>query len=106
MHDSKPDSLADQPTVLSMVGEVDIATEDEWRERSDAVLAAHPDLHDITVDMAGVTFLDSRGMAVLVHLHTVALERGGGLSVRSARPRIVKALNVAGLDQVFTVQTD
>jgi anti-anti-sigma factor len=99
------DRVAGQTPVLAMAGDLDVATEDYWRERGDTLLAAHPDLRDITVDMAGVSFLDSRGMAVLVHLHTAALGRGGSLRLRSAPPRVVKALTVAGLDQVFTVES-
>jgi stage II sporulation protein AA (anti-sigma F factor antagonist) len=99
------DPVAGQTPVLCMAGDLDVATENYWRERSDDLLAEHPDFRDITVDMAGVSFLDSRGMAVLVHLHTAALGRGGSLRLRSAPPRIVKALNVAGLDQVFAVES-
>jgi anti-anti-sigma regulatory factor len=40
-------------------------------------------------------------MAVLVYVHTDALERGGSLRLRSAPARVSKALTVAGLDQVF-----
>jgi anti-sigma B factor antagonist len=98
-----PDSAADAPSVLSMFGDVDIATEPQWRERGDALLAANPRLREMTVDMAEVSFLDSRGMAVLVHLHACVLDRGGKLSVRAATPRILKALRVAGLDQVFQI---
>jgi anti-sigma B factor antagonist len=98
-----PEPDADPPSVLSMSGDVDIATEAEWRERGEAVLAEHPELHDVTIDMSAVTFLDSRGMAVLVHLHAAALNRGGKLTLVGVPPRIVKALAVAGLDQVFQV---
>ena len=62
----------DRP-VLSMVGDIDIASEQDWRRRGSEWLDAHPDLVDVVVDMAGVSFLDSRGMSVLVDLHTKAL---------------------------------
>ena len=55
----------------------------------------------VVVDLSQVSFLDSRGMAVLVYLHTNALDRGGRLRLRGVPPRVVKALTIAGLDQVF-----
>lgn len=97
--------MPESPVRLAMSGDVDIATEDFWRERADALLAAHPHTPDVVVDMAEVTFLDSRGMAVLVHLHAAALERGGKLSLQSLSPRVSKALTVAGLNQVFQLDS-
>lgn len=90
-----------EPAVLSLVGDVDIASEREWRRRGEEFLAAHPGGGDVVLDLGKVSFLDSRGMAVLVHLHTTALDRGGRLALRNVPPRIAKALTVAGLDQVF-----
>jgi anti-sigma B factor antagonist len=91
-------------TMLTMVGDLDIATEDDWRRHGNEYLAEHPDLRDVVVDMSRVGFIDSRGMAVLVDLHTQALKRGGKLSLHAVPRRVVKALNVAGLDQVFQIE--
>jgi anti-anti-sigma factor len=93
----------DQP-VLIMVGDLDLATEQEWRRRGSELLAEHPDLRNLVVDMAGVGFLDSRGMAVLVDLHSQALARGGKLTLRAVSHRAGRALNVAGLDQIFQIE--
>jgi anti-sigma B factor antagonist len=94
---------ADMP-VLTMVGDVDIASEDEWRRRSEEFLEANPDLAEVVVDMAQVGFLDSRGMSVLVELHSRATARGGKLTLRAVPKRVFRALNVAGLDQVVQVE--
>jgi anti-anti-sigma factor len=91
------------PPVLLMVGDIDIATEQEWRRRGAELLEANPEMRDVLVDMARVAFLDSRGMAVLVDLHAGALSRGGKLTLRSVPPRVQKALGVAGLDQIFQI---
>lgn len=96
-----PDPAETDSTVLSLVGDIDIASEHDWRRRGAEFLAANPDLRDVVVDLSQVSFLDSRGMAVLVYLHTNALNRGGTLRLREVPPRVVKALTVAGLDQVF-----
>ncbi len=99
-----PAGSGDQP-VLTMVGDIDIASEQDWRRRGSEFFDAHPDLVDVVVDMAGVSFLDSRGMSVLVDLHTKALDRGGKLTLLAVPRRVAKALNVAGLDQVFQVES-
>ena len=90
--------------ILTMVGDIDIATEHDWRRRGTELLEQNPAMRDVVVDMAHVTFVDSRGMAVLVDLHSTALKRGGKLTLQAVPPRVVKALNVAGLDQVFQVE--
>jgi anti-anti-sigma factor len=90
--------------VLAMVGDIDIAAEDDWRRESAEFLEQHPTMRDVVVDMARVSFLDSRGMAVLIDLHAAALKRGGKLTVRAVPPRVFKTLGVAGLDQVFQVE--
>lgn len=102
-----PDSYAagEQP-VLTMVGDIDIASEDQWRDRGVHLLEAHPDVRSVLVDMRGVGFLDSRGMAVLVDLHARSLERGGKLTLRAVPQRVLRALSSAGLDQIFVLESD
>jgi len=98
-------ALGGEQPVLTMTGDVDIASEPEWRRQGHALLQAHPDMRNVVINMAAVTFLDSRGMAVLVDLHTEALRRGGKLSLLAVPRRVVKALNIAGLDQVFQIES-
>lgn len=100
---SEPPADGAQP-ILTMTGDVDLATEAEWRARATELLESYPDLRDVVVDMREVAFLDSRGMAVLVELHGKALARGGKLTLRSVPSRAYKAIAVAGLDQVFQVE--
>ena len=90
--------------ILAMDGDIDIATEEGWRRRGADFLEQHPTMRDVVVNMSGVGFIDSRGMAVLIDLHTNALKRGGKLTVLAVPRRVFKALNVAGLDQVFQVE--
>lgn len=102
---AQPADGGEQP-VLTMVGDVDIASEPEWRRQGQHLLESYPDLRNIVIDMAAVSFLDSRGMAVLVDLHTEALRRGGKLTLLAVPRRVFKALNIAGLDQVFQIESD
>jgi anti-sigma B factor antagonist len=90
--------------VLRLTGDIDLASEAEWRSRAAELLETNPALSDVIVDMSGVTFLDSRGMAVLADLHGKALARGGKLTLLAVPSRAYKAISLAGLDQVFQVE--
>jgi len=90
--------------ILRLHGDIDIASEDAWRAEGDALLAADPALTELVVDMSEVAFLDSRGMAMLVHLYTQLVGRGGTLVLTAVPRRVARALTVAGLDQMFHLQ--
>lgn len=85
---------------LRLCGDVDLASEQMWRDRGEALLA-DPAVAEVVVDMGDVSFLDSRGMAMLVHLYTQLVQRGGALVLTRVPDRVAKALVVAGLDELF-----
>lgn len=101
--DPAVDGTSDRSVVLRLQGEIDIASEDAWRERGERALADQPNLSELIVDMSEVTFLDSRGLALLVHLYRLLSERDGRLIVAAVPRRVGKALRLAGLDQLFEV---
>lgn len=86
--------------VLAVRGDVDIATSTELRSR----LADAVQLHrSIVVDLAGVGFMDSTGLGVLVSSFNRAKADGNRLVI--ARPqRIVRnALRLVQVDSVIDV---
>jgi anti-sigma B factor antagonist len=95
------DAEAGGGATLRLIGDIDLASETMWRARGDAVLAQSPAARTLTLDMSEVSFLDSRGMAMLVHLYSRVLEREGSLVLTGVPRRVGKALSVAGLDQLF-----
>jgi anti-sigma B factor antagonist len=56
---------------------------------------------DITVNLAGLTRLDARGLGELVVSMKTLRLRGGRLSLLAPTPRVAKMLAVTGLDAVF-----
>lgn len=88
-------------SVVSAVGEVDVSTAPELRQR----LQELPEGTQVVVDLSDVTFLDSTGLGVLV----AALKRvresdtGGDLRLVVTRPQVTKVLEVTGLSTVFAV---
>ena len=55
----------------------------------------------LTVDMSGVTFMDSSGIAVLLRCLRRMEETGGTMSVRGVPPQARKVFSAAGLDRLI-----
>jgi anti-sigma B factor antagonist len=57
----------------------------------------------LVVDMTGVGFVDSTGLGMLVNLAHAAADRGQTTQLRGLAPRIVRLLQISGLDELFTI---
>ncbi|MBV9379300.1 MAG: STAS domain-containing protein [Streptosporangiaceae bacterium] len=84
---------------MTVQGEMDIATADQ-------AYAYIRDVIDelrvpVSVDLAGLTFCDARGLGVLARLACYAGREGGRLRLTSPRPPLVKIMRITGLDEVF-----
>jgi anti-anti-sigma factor len=82
--------------VISVWGEVDMATAPQLEE----CLGSHPD-RDVTVNLAGVPFLDSSGMAVLVRAANAAADAGHTLGTVNEHDNVHAALKAVGLLERF-----
>ncbi len=84
----------DGDRVLTVTGEIDMSNAAEFRAALDRELARET---AVTVDLTGVTYLDSAGVAVL-------FDRAGEHDVRLVAPRLLdRVLRVSGLTQVVKV---
>ena len=87
--------------VVEVAGEVDMATAPELL---DAVVAMHnASGQDVTVDLRGVTFMDSRGVATLVMAHRHLAANHCRLRIAHARPGVAKVLDVTGVSAYLTL---
>ncbi|HEX4528688.1 MAG TPA: STAS domain-containing protein [Acidimicrobiia bacterium] len=77
------------------VGEIDLATRDLLRS---ALEASHG---DVVVDLSGVSFLDSEGIAVLIAQRKRLIASSGSLQLRDAQPAMRKVLEIAGLETLI-----
>ncbi len=84
--------------VVRVAGELDLATVPDL----DACLVALDS--DVVVDLAGMTFIDSRGTAALIRGHQGAVKRGRSFVLRSPTDRVLHVLRLTGLDRVFTIE--
>ena len=55
----------------------------------------------VTLDLGGVTFMDSSGIAVVLRVYKRARELGGEVTVRDTPPHAAKVLLAAGLDKLM-----
>lgn len=90
--------------VLAAVGEVDSSSAPLLRRRVDAVLDAGAT--DLTVDLDGVTFLDSAGLCVLAAVHRRARRDGVRLRVLASSRAVIRPMQITGLLDLLDVRTD
>jgi len=86
-------------TVVTVVGEVDVYTAPTLDEALSAALAEGNTC--VVVDMAGVDFLDSTGLSVLVKALKRIREAEGSLDVVVSADRVAKVFRLTGLDKVI-----
>lgn len=91
----------DGATVLTVTGEVDLATAPALENAIDAALGAGP--AGLVIDLTAVSFLASAGMAALVAAH----QRAGktSIAVVADGPATSRQLKMTSLDQVFAMHT-
>jgi len=86
---------------LAPIGELDLAT-------ADMVYAQLRDLYEagfqhIVLDLRGLTFLDSSGLALLIAEDRRARESGRTFSIIHGRPTVERVLKISGLEDRFAV---
>ena len=91
---------ADRNLLLELSGELDHhGARNALRELEMAVDAALP--KKLVLDMSGVTFMDSSGIAVLLRAYRQAGELGAVLRVVHVPPQAGKVLRAAGLERLM-----
>lgn len=89
--------------VVALEGDIDLENAGDVRK---ALLASLKQKKDLLVDMSGVDYIDSSGIASLVEGLQVARKQKNELSLVSVSPRARRVLELARLDKVFTIHAD
>lgn len=88
-------------TVVHLVGEIDTVSSKRLRallgERVD-------DDHDVVIDLAGVRFIDSSGLGVLVGALRRFNTAGHDLVLRRPSTSLMRVLEMTGLADVFPIE--
>ncbi|MFD0207136.1 MULTISPECIES: STAS domain-containing protein [Saccharothrix] len=93
-------TAGDGVTVLAVSGEVDMLTAPQLR--ADA-LRHLDDGRTLVLDLSGVSFLGSAGLAVLVEASQQAKRRGAEFRVVAVERAVTRPLVATGLGEVFSV---
>jgi anti-sigma B factor antagonist len=96
----RPDSGA---VTLLLEGELDLASVSTLRACLEQLDGSY---HEVAVDLAGLSFVDSTGLATLITTKHQLDERGGRLVLRNPQDAVRRVLEVSGVDKVLAVQLD
>jgi anti-sigma B factor antagonist len=88
--------------LLTVTGEIDSSTAPSLRAVVDTAFA--DGARELTVDLEGVTFLDSAGLCVLAAAHRRAIEDGVVLRVVASGRAVVRPLQITGLYDLLAVE--
>ena len=95
---------ADREMVLTISGEVDHHGAGEiMREMDRQVDAQLP--RRLALDLSGVTFMDSSGIAVILRAFRRVGELGGQMTVRNVPAQAGKVLRAAGLERIVKFES-
>jgi len=86
---------------VRVVGEVDTFTAPVLRSSLDSQLEQSP--RELIIDLAGVQFLGSAGLAVLVETQKAARSRDVALRLIATTRAVTRPLEVTGLIDLFTI---
>jgi anti-sigma B factor antagonist len=92
----------DGNVVLTVGGEVDVLTADQLRAALNESLTLWEG--QVVVDFAGVSFLDSQGIAALLRVHKDCGLDPGRLTIRSPQPQARKVFELTGLDTILRIE--
>jgi anti-sigma B factor antagonist len=84
---------------ITVSGEVDIATVEEFLAAAESCLAGGAQI--LEVDLGAVSFIDSSGLGALVRIRNQALEGGSSIVLKDVPPVVARLLEVTGLDAAF-----
>lgn len=91
----------DAATVVSLSGELDMASADDVLSAITAPLHAG---EDVIVDLAALVFIDSSGLRAFVAAHKLAGNADRSLRFRHVGHNVLRAIQITDLDRVFTIE--
>jgi anti-sigma B factor antagonist len=93
-----------EPAIVPLEGEIDLHESPNVREALKPLIEKK--IHRIYVDLSGVTYIDSSGLAVLIDAMQRIGSYGGKFGLIAIPPSVRNVLEIARLDQVFRVYPD
>jgi anti-sigma B factor antagonist len=91
----------DGRTIVSVGGEIDVYTAPKLRDKITELVGGGT--YNLVIDMAGVEFLDSTGLGVLVGGLKKVRAHDGSLELVCNQDRLLKIFRITGLAKVFVI---
>lgn len=89
---------------IELSGQLDMYSVKNLREELlDFLQSNQPALKSVQVDMAGVSELDSSGIALLAHIQKKTNEMGAKMTVHKPGPKIRRLFDLGFIDAMFEV---
>jgi anti-sigma B factor antagonist len=92
---------ADATTVISVSGELDLASSPALEEELERV--SQSDAQLVVVDLRNLEFMDSTGLSVLVRAHQRAEENGRRLGLVNGSQQVQRLLTLTGVADRLTL---
>lgn len=92
---------SDETTVISLSGELDLASSPALEDELGRV--AQSDARLVVVDLRNLEFMDSTGLSVLVRAHQRAEENGRRLGLVNGSQQVQRLLSLTGVAERLTL---
>ena len=93
-----------EPNLLVLEGEIDLHESPAVKERLRQMLESKPPR--VFVDLTGVKYIDSSGLAVLIGAMQQISAYGGSLALYGIHENVKAIFHISRLDQVFRIFPD
>jgi anti-anti-sigma factor len=103
-HLTVEESRTASDAVLTLAGEIDMATTGDLKAAADRALREAPSR--VVLDFSGVTFCDSQGLSTLISISRQISAAGSRLVLANVGDFIGRLLDITGLRSVFEVEGD
>ncbi len=88
---------------VRLAGAVDVETAPALRaELAELISTASPGT-ELSVDLSGVSVLDSSGLSALIRAHRMAAAKDARLTLTGLPDRVARMLNITGLDLLLNL---
>jgi anti-sigma B factor antagonist len=94
--------LSPESYVVSIEGELDLHTAPELEQAFDTMLTRGG--RNVVVDLAALEFIDSAALATLLRAQPRFRSRGGRFLLVTEDRRILRTLEITGLDRTFDIE--
>ncbi len=86
---------------IKVSGRFDFGIHQDFRKATEQVVSNN--VNTIIVDMGGVDYLDSSALGMLLVLRDKVGESKSAVRIRNARPEVLKILEIANFDKLFSL---